>query len=1269
MKKIISALLCLFLALTSIPMVSIAQTYSGTTAIDISAELTDKEKLLIENDELEAGIYFNEKSHAFFEDVLDRSSVLSINNESFLEINILENVFEPQEGSDTLYSFINNSHLIISINDLFKDTENQDGDLYIVDSINESTYLAVFDAGKAADLNEEELYHYIIEIINDLKETHSADFDRVENVADGDGDDQSVLGTLPDENVQGEDIEDVTDDNEDASNVIETIPNENVQDENIEDKIDDNADVSNNLDATPDENIDDDEIQSAERIKIDSAGNDLWVSVDSNIISKIISSVFSSDFENKVNSICVSNASIDMMVSIIENLYDSQYSLYNGKIKITESLILNSASDSLEDNEKYISLGLDEEGNLLSAKVSDYINKENGLLKLMFSNYATVIVSYDELLENGIEINENKDLMLLYQNNKLVIAVNTEKIQSIIDIGNNTFDAVINTFLDSHKINLVQTIGSAVGWPVVYSGPGKSGYAAVGSLDPFDEYETIYKELGFQYIEYEIDGTSTKKRGYIDQFGGGSGTIPDKYKTGVGAKIKSGGTVYSGPSSSYATVGSVSTNESVTLLSKTSENSYYYFEYPSSTGTKRGYMSSSSISITSNTGIGVTLKDITVYDDYVVNSGSLNKNEFFVITGYNDNYYKIEYNVTTTVGRKTGYVFKPDVQSLNSNVSIPKVANSSAIHAVPKQSTSVYGGPSSYIYANIGSVDETDTVGVLGKEGSYYYIQYSTSSGSKRGYVEMSALNSFSGSGSIKSTGVESAAAYADAPKIACTVYSCPDVNSATVGSIGAYEGITVFPSINDNGFTFVEYSTSANTKRGFISTSLIKGYNEGVKGKAATDLTIYYSTYNSLSLGSIYGGEYVIILGKIDDYYYIEYNSPSGRKRGYAKKTGFDNSSYSGVPSIVEIRKTIQMNSAEKVYSGPSSTYAGIGSVDKDEYAILIEYGTRGWYHIEYSTPSGNKQGYVPKTTATTTDLPKYADINYRTYTFAEQHTMDGYTSGLGRDLKYYTIGDENSDNVLFLNFAIHGHEDHQSGDGMALVEMAFRTLATLDNHYHEILANNWYIVVVPTFNPDGVLVNDDCVGKCNGVGRHNAVQMIRDEDGKWIKFTDTADGANALGHIDMNRCFPYNANGGFAKLDSTSTVSDRRNYTGPSAMMAQEAQALSDLINKYKNKSGTKYFIDIHGWTQQIIVSEDNSTIGNAFLKCFNTKETPYYIEVTLRTGGANGYVAKYAYALGYQSCLFEFPHNTKTDFYNDTYGECFISAISSLLNIKEG
>lgn len=1248
MKRILTCLLSIILIITSVPVVSMAQTTEQEKAIDITEELTTAEQFLVENNKLDSGIYFNEKCRSFFEDKFNEESVFSINQEGFLELNFSDTLVLEDDYNKIGNYNTKDLSLIISINqNLFaleeQLNEQENGDYYIIDSINDTIDIAVFNTEKAVDFDEEMFYSYLIEIIDILEENHQNDTTELE-----DNDKDSDIESDTSESTTEENV--TENNNNDSSNTI-------IEEETI------------NIETPPTENSDE---NGTDDVLI----NTSYINLSSEIFSEIISFAFPlGNYQEEINSIYVSNDIKDTICSALETWYNNEYCLSNNEIKINESLILNSANNkSLENGIKYIFLGQDNDGNLLSVKLSDNINKNNGVLQLMNSNYSTLIVSYNQLLQNDIEINSNEYFCLMYCDNQLVIAVNTEKCEQNSIGAKESFNSIINAFLNEYRIESIQPYGIAVGNPIVYSGPGKNGYAAVGSLNPFDSYETIYKELGFQYIEYTVDGTNTKKRGYIDQYGGGSGTIP--YSYGVGGKIKNGCTVYSGPSSSYATVGSVSSGEFVTLLTQarpTSQTVYWYLEYSTSNGTKRGYVLSSNVSTTANTGLGVTLKDITVYDAYVVNSGSLFKNEYFVITGINDSYYRIEYNIST--GRKTGYVHKSDVILVNSSVTIPTIANSSALQAVPKLSTNVYAGPSTSIYANIGSVDSSDTVGVLGKEGSYYYIQYSTASGSKRGYVAISALGAFSGSGSVKSTGVETVAAYADATKTACTVYSCPNSNCATIGSISAAEGITVFPNIKDNGYTFVEYSTSSKTKRGFISTSLLEEYNDGIKGKANKNTNIYYTTVADLKLGSIDSEEYVIVLGATGNYYYIEYNSPSGRKRGYTVKTAINLHSSAGISNIATSGERIKMQSAQNVYSGPSSTYANIGSVSQNEYVVLIDKGARGWYLIDYSAAGTRKQGYVPKSSIASTYIPVNSEIPYPQYTNAERHIMENYTSGLERDLVYYTIGDINSDNVLFLNFAIHGHEDIYGGDGMALVKMAFKTILTLDNNYNKVLSNDWYIVIVPTFNPDGILVDDNCTGNCTGIGRHNAVQMIK-KNGEWIKYTDTTEGKDALGHIDMNRCFPYNSNGDFYARTTYATIDDKRNYTGPNPMMAQEAVALSELINTYKSKSGNKYFIDIHGWYNQIIVDTNtinSSPIGKAFYESgfnFDSRNTSvapcsYNTNYTLTNG--KGYVSKYAHALGYTSCLFEFPADSDPDYLsNSTYGTYFINAVKDMVGI---
>ena len=92
------------------------------------------------------------------------------------------------------------------------------------------------------------------------------------------------------------------------------------------------------------------------------------------------------EYQGEINSIYVFDELKAIVNSTLESWYENSYCLYNNEIRINDSLILNSADNGpLEDGNEYIFLGQDNEGNLLSAKLSDYINKENVLLKLMNS--------------------------------------------------------------------------------------------------------------------------------------------------------------------------------------------------------------------------------------------------------------------------------------------------------------------------------------------------------------------------------------------------------------------------------------------------------------------------------------------------------------------------------------------------------------------------------------------------------------------------------------------------------------------------------------------------------------------------------------------------------------------------------------------------------------------------------------------------------------------------------------------------------------------
>lgn len=56
-------------------------------------------------------------------------------------------------------------------------------------------------------------------------------------------------------------------------------------------------------------------------------------------------------------------------------------------------------------------------------------------------------------------------------------------------------------------------------------------------------------------------------------------------------------------------------------------------------------------------------------------------------------------------------------------------------NAAMSVSSTVYGGPSTKIYASIGSVSAGEEVNVICREGSFYYIRYYTATSYKCGYV------------------------------------------------------------------------------------------------------------------------------------------------------------------------------------------------------------------------------------------------------------------------------------------------------------------------------------------------------------------------------------------------------------------------------------------------------------------------------------------------------------------------------------------------------
>ena len=242
------------------------------------------------------------------------------------------------------------------------------------------------------------------------------------------------------------------------------------------------------------------------------------------------------------------------------------------------------------------------------------------------------------------------------------------------------------------------------------------------------------------------------------------------------------------------------------------------------------------------------------------------------------------------------------------------------------------------------------------------------------------------------------------------------------------------------------------------------------------------------------------------------------------------------------------------------------------------------------------------------------------------------GY-SGAGRELVAYKFG--NGKNVIVTGFAIHGFEDNFDRDGGCLVYTADQLMKLLDQNRQIITDYGWTVYVLPCLNPDGLI--DGYTN--NGPGRCTTTYL--DANGNLVRGTG----------IDLNRSFPT----------SWTHYSTTRNFNGDRPLCAKEAQALEQFVRQVKGK-GRNICIDVHGWFTQIITSTGTKgTLFQTFKKHF-PKNT------FANCATAIGYFTAYTSAIGYESCLFEFPDGLYSmgAFLNSGYCEDFNACVLELLQI---
>ena len=196
-------------------------------------------------------------------------------------------------------------------------------------------------------------------------------------------------------------------------------------------------------------------------------------------------------------------------------------------------------------------------------------------------------------------------------------------------------------------------------------------------------------------------------------------------------------------------------------------------------------------------------------------------------------------------------------------------------------------------------------------------------------------------------------------------VYSDENLTNQ-IGTVYAYESFTIFDWNYNNNFDkvcHIEYSTSKGRKEGYIITN---GDHTGYTcvTTVASTTTVYTGNDTQLykTAGTVYAGENVVVIGEYYGWSYIEYNTTSGRKRGYVATSALTSF---GLPRtgvwhgfyLDAIGDNEYIPGEYTVYSGPNTTYAPVGSIsyetvrvhhttefiDGSVPAIFISYSVNG--------------------------------------------------------------------------------------------------------------------------------------------------------------------------------------------------------------------------------------------------------------------------------------------------------------------------------------
>lgn len=214
------------------------------------------------------------------------------------------------------------------------------------------------------------------------------------------------------------------------------------------------------------------------------------------------------------------------------------------------------------------------------------------------------------------------------------------------------------------------------------------------------------------------------------------------------------------------------------------------------------------------------------------------------------------------------------------------------------------------------------------------------------------------------------------------TVYDAP-FGGNRIGKIYQYESYTILNENRTEGYIWVDYATSTGAKQGYLHVEIDEsGGRSGAPAQVRTTSNVYYGPTNTganyVKAGAVYAGEYVSIIAVCGQSAYIEYNTTSGRKRGYTPIYNLNVSSYAPDAWRSVYNSSGETNRASHaydcdatmtVYAGPTKLYATVGTVSNEtvfRYGSELHIGPYNAFYIEYyitgteNTTKQVKSGFI---------------------------------------------------------------------------------------------------------------------------------------------------------------------------------------------------------------------------------------------------------------------------------------------------------------------